>query len=50
MHGPSRPYFFSGALLLGWSSGTLLARLLHRHAPPSLARDEQLAEAAALGT
>lgn len=50
VHGPSRPYFFSGALLLGWSGGTLLARLLHRHAPPSLARDEQLAEAAALGT
>lgn len=48
IHGPSRPYFFSGALLLGWLGGTLLARLVHRHQPPSLTRDERLAEAAAL--
>ena len=48
IHGPSRPYFFSGALLLGWLGGTLLARLVHRDEPPSLPRDERLAEAAAL--
>lgn len=49
VHGPSRPYFFSGALLLAWLAGTLFARVAHRGEPPSLARDERHAEAAALG-
>lgn len=49
VHGPSRPYFFSGALLFAWLAGTALARLLHRREPPSLARDERHAEAAAIG-
>ncbi|MBK9753563.1 MAG: hypothetical protein IPO88_08660 [Nannocystis sp.] len=49
IHGPSRPYFFSGALLLAWLAGTALARALHRGEPRSLARDERHAEAAALG-
>jgi hypothetical protein len=49
IHGPSRPYFFSGALLLAWLAGTAFSRVAHRDAPPSLARDERHAEAAALG-
>ncbi len=44
VHGPSRPYFFCGALLLAWLGGVGFARALRRPDP------ERFAEAAAIGT
>lgn len=47
-HGPSRPYFFVGAMLLGWLLGTAVARAAHRPGLAGLAAEQRLAEAGAI--